>query len=172
MSTCLVMRCVCFLREWPIQLHFFLSHSASLLIVSGHHILIILLRHLFANVWIFCSTDFVIRRVSDPYIGTALTFELSMRSLVGIAISLDFHILLITTKVAFAFPTIVCTYLYVLPFVSIILPRYFILDFSLYSIWVVVLAVYLRDLGFVFVHIQSFRGCSYLHNGSRPTSPV
>ena len=100
MSTCLVMCCVDFLKVWPFQLQFFLliccstcswfvlSHSASLLIVSGHHILRILLRHLF-TVLIFCSMDCVVRHVSDPYIFTALIFELNMRSLIDIDISLD-----------------------------------------------------------------------------------
>ena len=36
---------------------------------------------------------FVVRHVSNPYISTTLTFELKMRSLVGVEISLDFHML-------------------------------------------------------------------------------
>ena len=36
------------------------AHSASLLIVSGHHILRIICSHLFTKVWIFCNMDFMV----------------------------------------------------------------------------------------------------------------
>ena len=53
------------------------SLTASLLIASGHHIHIIVHKHLFTNVWTFCVMNVmnvVVRNVSDPYISRALTF--------------------------------------------------------------------------------------------------
>ena len=67
---------------------------------------------------------FLAHHVSDPYISTALTFQLKMYSLVCIEISLDFHILLITMITALDFPIQALTSLSVPPFVSTMLPRY------------------------------------------------
>ena len=64
----------------------------------------------------------MVRHVCDPYISTALTFEL--KSLVGIGIYLDFHILLRTMKAGLALQILVLTSLFVPPFVSTILPWY------------------------------------------------
>ena len=79
--------------------------------------------HLLTQVWIFCSVNFVVRHVYDPYISTALTLEL--KSLVGLGIYMDiFHILLGTMKAGLAFQILPLTSLSVPPFVSIMLPWY------------------------------------------------
>ena len=53
--------------------------------------------------------DFVVRHVSAPHINTAFALELKMHNLVGIEISLDFHILLNMMKAALAFPILTLT---------------------------------------------------------------
>ena len=55
---------------------FVLSHSASLLIVSGRNILLLI--GILKKNWIFCNMNCVVRHVSDPYVSIALTFELQM----------------------------------------------------------------------------------------------
>ena len=68
--------------------------------------------------------EFVVRHVSDPYIGTTLIFKLTMCSLVGIDISLHVHIVLSMMKAMLAFPILAFTSLSVPLIVSMMLPRY------------------------------------------------
>jgi hypothetical protein len=57
---------------------FVISHSLSLLILFGHHIFIILCKHLFTKTCNFCINFLFIFHVSDPYNSTDLTLELKI----------------------------------------------------------------------------------------------